>query len=47
MNKSNKEKFEKMTEEAFKKFFDDVHKYRIYEILKKAQKYRENENITK
>lgn len=47
MRKENKEKFEKMVNEAFKKFFDDVHKYRTYEILKKAQKYRENENITK
>ena len=41
MTKENKEKFEKMANEAFKKFFDDVHKYRIYEILKKAAKYRE------
>ncbi len=47
MKKENKEKFEKMLNEAFKKYFDDVHKYRIYEVLQKAQNYRKELNITK
>lgn len=41
MKKANKEKFEKMVNEAFKKFFDDVHNYKVYEVLQKATKYRE------
>lgn len=41
MKKENKEKFEKMLNETLKKYFDDIHKYRIYEILQKATKYRE------
>lgn len=41
MKKENKEKFEKMVNEALTKYFDDIHKYRIYEVLQKAAKYRE------
>lgn len=41
MKKDNKEKFEKMVAEAMRKFYDDVHKYYIYEVLAKAAKYRE------
>jgi hypothetical protein len=45
MKKENKIKFEKMVSEALEKFWKDSHDLRIYEILQKAQKYRENENI--
>ena len=36
----NREKFEKMTAEAMKKYFDDIHSYYVAEYLKKAEKYR-------
>ena len=42
MKKSNKEKFEKMVCEALTKYYKDIHNYKVYEVLQKAQFYREN-----
>ena len=35
------EKFEKMVCEALAKFYKDIHNYKVYEVLQKAAKYRE------
>ena len=44
MKRENKEKFEKMVSETLEKFWKDQHNLRIYEILQKAAKYREELN---
>lgn len=38
----NKEKFELMVKDALKKFFDDIHKYNVEIILKKAELYKKS-----